>query len=295
MGSSFKDINAYRCRCFRNDIGIFWYKKKFEVFFKIALAVSFYNLFGILVAHFVYEQPFELISLLTVLLPVSNGGYWFITTYVILFLLSPYVNQVLDSLEKRNYWVYLTTLAVLVFYFGGIHQLEICDGRGILAFLLSYSIGHFIHRFFPNGANIPIVRNYPVLCYLVLCTIIYILIAFTPTFISRGINFLSFGYNEIGLYVMSILFFLAFQSIKIRSKLINKLALSALAIYLLHECKFISNLATYNKYAYFTYIFNPDNDSFIQLLFHFLFCFIVMVTCILIDIVRIRLFRIIKL
>ena len=197
--------------------GYFGIRRSLRGFLKIALAVSFYNLFGILVAHFVYEQPFELISLLTVLLPVSNGGYWFITTYVILFLLSPYVNQVLDSLEKRNYWVYLTTLAVLVFYFGGIHQLEICDGRGILAFLLSYSIGHFIHRFFPNGANIPIVRNYPVLCYLVLCTIIYILIAFTPTFICRGINFLSFGYNEIGLYVMSILFFLAFQSIKIRA------------------------------------------------------------------------------
>lgn len=272
--------------------GYYGIRRSWKGFLKIALTVSFYNLLGLLIAHFCFAQPFDPKQLLTVVFPISQGKYWFITSYVILFLLAPYINTVLDNLGRKEFWIFLAIMAVLVFYLGGIHQLKAADGRGILAFVLSYGIGRFIRRFYPDGLKgVPMMGRYPWLAYLLFCTVIYVLVAFAPSTVSKGVNFLFFGYNEIGLYIMAVLFFLAFQGIRIKSRVVNYLAVSVLAIYLLHENSFLNELVYYSTYERWSAI---CGNAWGQLLFHSLFALGIVITSIAIDQLRRYLFKLCK-
>ena len=273
--------------------GYYGIRRSWKGVLKLILMVAFYNLLGLLAAHFLYSQPFESSQLLRIVLPISHGGYWFITSYVILYLIAPYVNIVLQGLSKKEYWIYLGILALLVCYLGGIHDVKACDGRGILAFVLSYSIGFFIHRFYPPGVKFPVAGNHPFALYVAVCIVIYLLVAFAPEKVSKGVNYLSFGYNEIGLYIMSVLLFLSFQKMRIRSRIINYAALSTLAIYLIHENKFINELVVYRNYETLSNWFG--GGAWGQLVFHLLFCLAVTIACIAIDQIRLLFFKAVKL
>ena len=270
--------------------GYFGINRSLAGFLKIALSVSFYNLLGILIAHFAFAQPFDPKSLLSVFLPVSHGGYWFITTYLILYLIAPYVNRLLDGFEKKEYWIFLAILSVLVFYLGGIAGVSACNGRGILAFILSYSIGRFIHTYYPEGMEPAFLKKYPFWAYLTCAVAVYLLIAFAPSMVSKGVHFLFFGYNEIGLYVMSVLFLLSFQHLRLRSLFVNRAATAVLGIYLIHENHFIRDQLFYQNYSKLSTVCGGEVAP---LAFHFLFAVVLLVFCILFDQIRGRLFNVI--
>lgn len=120
--------------------------------------------------------------------------------------------------------------------------------------------------------------------YLGASAIIFACVAFLPGILSKGINYLCFGYNEVGLYVMSVLFLLMFQGFKIRSKIINWSATSCLGIYLCHGNTNVSSLVVYPLYSHLL-LGNIDNQ-WLLLLAHIIFAFIVVMCCVLIDKVR---------
>lgn len=268
--------------------GYFGIKRKWSGLLKLALSVSFYNLLGLIITCFFCGQPFELTSLLTIILPITHGNYWFITSYSVLFLLAPYINKVIEDLTKRDFIVLICILLAIVCYGGGLMNAEIGDGRGIIAFVLSYVIGRFIHKFCPDGIEYPLVGNRPGAIYFSAAAFLFCAIAFLPTLLSKAINFICFGYNEIGLYVMSVLFLLMFQRIKIKSNVVNWCAESTLGIYLFHENKNIGKLAVYPIYEQLTSIINND---FLLLLIHFVFAMVILLTAILIDKTRVVLFE----
>ena len=211
--------------------GYYGIRRKWRRLLELALTVCFYNVLGILIATLCFRQPFEVKSLLSVFFPVTNGGYWFITSYVVLYMIAPYINMVLEKLDKHEFLVSLLVFTIVVWYGGGIWSNNIGHGRGIMAFILSYGIGFFIRKFYSTETR---KLAYWGGQYLIISFIIFACIAFLPGIMSKAINYLSFGYNAIGLYIMSILFLLMFQNIKIKSKVINRSATSCLGIYLCH-------------------------------------------------------------
>ena len=128
--------------------GYFGIKRKWKRLLSLVLSVSFYNALGILIATMFLDQQFELKFLLSVFFPITKGGYWFITSYVVLYIISPYINMVLEKLDKRDFLILLIVFAIVVWYGGGIWGTAIGHGRGIMAFVFSYSIGYYIHKFY---------------------------------------------------------------------------------------------------------------------------------------------------
>lgn len=189
--------------------GYFGIHRKWRRLLSLALSVSFYNALGILIAMLIFNQPFEVKSLLAIVFPITRGGYWFITSYAVLYVIAPYLNIVLEKLDKRDFLILLMVFAGVVWYGGGIWGAAIGHGRGIMAFVLSYSIGFFIKKFYSAGTQI---FAYWGGQYLLASIIIFTCIVFLPDILSKAVNYLCFGYNEIGLYVMSVLFLLMFQS-----------------------------------------------------------------------------------
>lgn len=272
--------------------GYFGIKRKWSGLLKLALSVSFYNLLGLIITCFFCGQPFELTSLLTIILPITHGNYWFITSYSVLFLLAPYINKVIEDLTKRDFIVLICILLAIVCYGGGLMNAEIGDGRGIIAFVLSYVIGRFIHKFCPDGIEYPLVGNRPGAIYFSAAAFLFCAIAFLPTLLSKAINFICFGYNEIGLYVMSVLFLLMFQRIKIRSNVINWCAESSIGIYLLHGNPLVSSLIVYPVYSL---VYSAISNQWLLFIVHVLFALSIICCCIMVDKIRQTLFyRILK-
>ena len=268
--------------------GYFGIKRKWKRLLSLALSVSFYNALGILIATLFLNQQFEIKSLLSIVFPISQGGYWFITSYAVLYMVAPYINIVLEKLENRDFLILLMVLAVVVWYGGGIWGNAIGHGRGIMAFVFSYSIGYYIRKFYSREGQPFIYWGGQ---YLGVSAIIFACVAFLPGILSKGINYLCFGYNEIGLYIMSVLFLLMFQSIKIKSKIINWSATSVLGIYLLHENKKIGSLVIYPIYEN---VFSNIGNQWMCLVAHILFAMQVLVCCIFIDKIRRIIFQKIK-
>ena len=272
--------------------GYYGIRRKWSRLVELALSVSFYNALGIIIAVMLFNEPFEVRSLITVFFPVTNGGYWFITSYVVLYLIAPYINIVLENLEKRDFLIYLTVLALIVCYGGGIFNCFIADGRGIIAFVLSYSIGTFVRKFCKPYTSFLTKGRIPLLLYICVFVLVFCCIAFLPTMLSKAVNYLCFGYNEIGLFIMSVLFFLMFQNFKLKSKFINSIATAALGIYLFHENRNFRSLIVYPIYK--SVIYNNVSNQVILLINHVLYAVVIICACVVIDKCRQYLFNYIK-
>lgn len=267
--------------------GYYGIKRRIDKLLYILSLIAFYNLIGFLFAYFVLGRELGLSAIIRIFLPFSNGGYWFMKSYLVLFLIAPYINMFLERLQKREFGIYLLILCFIVFYLGGVFNSSIGEGRGIVAFVLSYCIGRYIRIYFPHLISYKLFKMNAFLPYLLACLLLIILYGTLPAKMSKALNHFFFNYNSIGLYIMSVLFFLAFKQISIKSHFVNNCAKSVLAVYLIHECSFTRDDLIYHPFhALSTSISNP---IFI-LVSQFLFAVIVVVLCIGIDKIRDRLY-----
>lgn len=111
--------------------------------------VWFYSVTLFLLCRFVFGCPYSGSMLLQVFLPTIYGEYWFFTAYMVLLLLSPFLNTMLRSLTRSQYrtmlgislllWSVIPTLTKQPMYAGEIPQ-----------FLLYYSLGAYF-RLYPDN------------------------------------------------------------------------------------------------------------------------------------------------
>ena len=84
---------------------------------KLALLLGqtlFYSLITMLIGRFVgAEEAMGLENLLRSLTPVLSRQYWFCTAYVALYLVSPYLNLLITTMEKKSFQYFLGVLLCL--------------------------------------------------------------------------------------------------------------------------------------------------------------------------------------
>ena len=272
--------------------GYYGIRRRVDKFLYIISIIVFYNLIFLLFSIFVLGRPFLLSDIQRIFLPFSNGGYWFLKSYLVLYLLSPYVNMVLERLQKREFGIYLLILCFIVFYLGGVFNSSIGEGRGIVAFVLSYSIGRYIRIYFPHLISYKLFKMNAFLPYLLACLLLIILYGTLPAKMSKGVNHFFFKYNSIGLYFMSVLYFLSFKQLSFKSRFINYTAKSVLAVYLIHECSFIRDALIYKP---FEKLSEQVDFPILLLVYQFLFALMIVAVCIGIDKIRERLYTLINL
>ena len=96
--------------------GYYGINRKTKGFLNIMLLSSFYITCGIIVSLVGGGKMFAIKDILSVIFPFSMGKYWFISTYIALFLFSPYINKILEILSQREHLLLLLTLAFVVFF-----------------------------------------------------------------------------------------------------------------------------------------------------------------------------------
>lgn len=165
---------------------------------------------------------------------LSNTHFWFIKTYIFLYLLSPLTNYYFEKATMRQKCYMLFALAFVAQYMALTNgDINMKDGKNVINFIFIYFVGHMLSQYKDKWKEIPF---YPiVISYIILnCLIIYIYIKFYNSTLGYYIWDFFFPYSSPGLLLNSILVFILIGKMSLKSKLINYTAASSLAIYLIH-------------------------------------------------------------
>lgn len=160
-----------------------------------------------------------------------GSNYWFVVKYMVLYTLSPIINQFFESTSKTKALNVLIAFFVLETVYGYLIGADFDKGYSALSFIGIYMLGSYIRKY-PNAFTTLSAKKDIVIYFLIT------LISAMGFYLGKkywDIGFHLIHYNSPLLILASVYFFLAFSKIQIKSKMINWAAASAFSIYLIQE------------------------------------------------------------
>ena len=169
------------------------------------------------------------------LLFISHSHYWFVKSYIGLYLFSPLINKFLLYSSRREQWYLLFVSMLVSVYFGMLSKTSLYnDGKNIINFLLIYQIGHFLKEYKPFWERISI-WFYLGIYLLFNVGLIVVYWFYGGSWLGDQIWRFSFPYNSPLLLFNAIILFLVFGKLSFRSRSVNVVARGCFAVYLIHE------------------------------------------------------------
>lgn len=252
--------------------GYLCYKKDFKItnMLYIWISLLFYSYLILLIYYFFVSKNISNDLALNCIFPVLRGYWWYISAYIGVQFLSPYLNTAIKMLNKRELICYAFLLLIPfsclnILRNGGSFNCEY--GYSVIWLLILYIIGGTIEK--TNILEkISIKISLILLLTGIFCT--YLLKSF-------GIDKL-IGYTSPVMVINSICFLVIFSKIKIRNKKIVKVieVVSGvnLDVYLIH----IHPVLWGGIWGSLIEIFNKNNTSN-KICYLFLFPFLIYITC----------------
>lgn len=215
--------------------------------FKLYLQVWFYSVsLAIVICLIRGNWNLSAETLLRILFPVTGGGWWFVSTYLCLFLLHPILNRILRSLTKEQYQSLLLCLFALWFLVPfALHAIyQRCWANSFCLFVFYYALAGYIRIF---GLNQHIRRNQWIglgcMAWLLLFGISLVIFALGEKWtmgISMRFQFTTL-HNPLLLFVV-ISIFMTFLEIRLPYiPWINTLVATTFGVYLIHAHGFASS------------------------------------------------------
>lgn len=259
--------------------GYFSVKLKVSSVLNFLYQCLFYSVGIYVVVCLLGVQDFEFKHLVQSLFCVTLSGLWFVKAYLGLLLFSPVLNAFIQKVDEKELrmFILMFTLFQSYFEFWGLNA-EFQRGYSFVSFLNLYCIGRYIYLYRPRIFSLPKHRDLVVWLFFVSLIVLNALCNYKIPFIS------AFSYNNPLVIIASIYFFLFFSKISLDSTLINRLALSAFSVYLIHSNAYIIHyFKAVNLYLY-------DKSVLLVLLFLVLLFF----SSIIVDQVRLYSFHWLK-
>ena len=265
-------------------------KFKYNKLIKLFGEVWFYSIVILLLFLFVLE-PVDKIGIKSIvcsILPVLTGANWFITAYVILMLISPFLNEAINKFDKkilRNILITMFILSVLIN--GTISKFLVDAGNNIFFFTFLYLLIGYIKRYdcirktsYKRNLLIAAISFAVYVLSVVVIALIGHAFGDNPTILKHSGYF--YKQNTIFTFLTSLELLIATIKMKpIESKFINKIASATFGVYLIHDNSLM------RPYIWQT-IFKCTNfaNSPYLILFEIGVVLIVYVVCTVIDLIR---------
>lgn len=287
--------------------GYFQCKSKLKLTKVIQLnnSIWFYTVSIVLFFIIVKGNTFNSIELLKTFLPISYNDYWFLTNYLILYLISPILNTVINNIDEKKF----KRIIVLLLFIDSI--LPTLTNSSFFNVTLGYSLYHFIFLYFVGA----FLRNYPIEDWYIfkktskkalqlISLFIFFLMAFIniinqsaskellnmhPIIAEVGIIFSNsfIAYNNPLVIIQTIAFFVFFSTLNLKNTFINYISTATIGIYLIHDNNNIRNV------LYKFLGFNGNNYS-VMILGKILGCAIlIFISCLIIELIRKFIFKLI--
>lgn len=178
--------------------------------------------------------------------PLTSKIWYFMTLYVLVLILSPFLNKALTALTKKEY----TQLVVILFLmfsvwtvFAGLKQtgdvirldrvFETFSGKSLYGFIYMYILGGYIRFHIPC-------RDKAKFRYLALF-VLMVVINFLLSHYVQSYNKLAAANDNPFVVLQGICLLLFFRDIKFKSRAVNYIASVNLGVYMIHEHFLIRN------------------------------------------------------
>ncbi len=228
--------------CFVLITGYFQIKKRFKLNNLISLWAEavFYSFLFKVIFMLKGDIPFSLKSLVSCLVPVFTGRYWFLTIYFGLYILSPFLNIAVHAMNSRQFKNLNLVLFLLLCGWTSIHPafkgMNAGEGWGLAWFVVLYIAGAWFRlNYQKDGKVLRKISGYILISFfLAVCYIVSI-----NSFTLNEIVLLQYKYNSVPIYMASLILFSAFVNIEIKNEILNKifvcLSSTTFGIYLIHH------------------------------------------------------------
>lgn len=229
--------------CFVLISGYFSIRLKIKSLLKFYLQCFLIGLFSYLVYVWLTPNVLNLPLLAERLLAFTHNGWWFVATYLGLMLISPLLNRAVEQLSHKQMLLCIALYGVVVLYLGWYQGLEITNsGCSLLNFVFLYLIGRYI------GIHVKMetLQRYR-WCWLagyVLAAAVLSGLVWIRYHYSLSLRYL-FDYGHPVVIGEAVLLFLFFVSLSFQSKLVNWLASSVFAAYLIQESTYLGHMWLY--------------------------------------------------
>ncbi len=161
------------------------------------------------------------------------GLYWFIISYLVMYIFAPALNYFTNNERKENIEVFLVLFFILQTLFGFIltkYNDFFAKGYSPLSFMGLYVLGRYLHLYPNKFISQKPLTDIMIYLGMSLCTTI---LAIHSHFINVYMSAF-YSYSSPLIIVASVYLFLAFSKLSFQNKLINSIAASCFAIYLVH-------------------------------------------------------------
>lgn len=226
-------------------MGYFMIKSKFKIkkVLKMIFQVFFYSsILAVIGVHRLHAN-FEVISIWEYLTPTLSALYWFATYYIIVYLVSPFLNKLIKALGKSGCEKLIISGGVILSVIPTISYRITFASEFFTWFVYMYIIGAYIREYnfeFKNKNTAKILTlAYPIFSFLIV--VISILI---NKYFNLNLDITHFeGLYCLPVVVGSIAMFMWFKNLHIKeNKIINFFGKTSFAVYLLHDHLLYKNI-----------------------------------------------------
>jgi len=261
---------------------------------KLITQVLMYSL-GIFIIFKICKWNISLKDTLRLVLPITLKTYWFVTCYIILYLIAPFLNIIIkntskEQIEKLIIIITLISWLSTILYYLGFDVIDATKGYGILWFINLYLIAGYIKLYVNKNYN----KNQYLIIYIIVSLIVYatrvmILMMNKNKILSSDVFY---NYNTITITISSICLFMFFKNLKINNDILKSIILKisplTFAVYIIHEHPLIKRIL----YKNIVYLNSLMNGNIIVIIF--IACIIIYIISCTIEYIRTKMIKIIK-
>lgn len=237
--------------CFVLLSGYFISTKQFRLdkVLELWLQIFFWSITLYMVIIMLQGGAFEPKELIKSLMPFTQQRYWFMTTYLLMYFMTPFLNISISTLTKKQYKLVLSVYFIIFICFQNIivwRNFTSVSASDPLFFCFLYMIGAYLRKY-PIKKKIPWFWIY-VVCCLITSGSKFIITGITLSIFGEPIGETLFsGYCSITNVIGAVALFIVFVNLKIYinpkvGKWITRISTLTLGVYLIHDH---TNVRTY--------------------------------------------------
>ena len=279
-------------------------KKAYKRVFRIYTVVLFYSIALSLLSLMLGPEFYTIngnkdsisIIIARMLLPVMSQTWYFLSHYIVMCLLAPFVNIILQNIKKKDYHVLLTVTTFLmsiwfmmahVKFFDKVVSIaffsDIQRGMSVFSFLYLYIIGGYIRLHIPKKE-----KPNPKYLLFALCFFVIDGLLFTVLEKMLELDEMVLRYSNPCVIFMAVMLLMFFKDLHFHSKIINTLASTTIGVYAIHEFRYV------REWLWNMFDFRKVDCSNMFLNVVYIISIMVMVfgVCAIIDLLRQKLFKV---
>ena len=249
-----------------------------QVFFYSVVIFVAFVVFGI--------EPFSIKELIKHVAPITFSQWWFASTYFVLYLLVPFINKLLRSFDKIQYFCFLVCLLCLwclIPTFTG----QTFQSNSLIWFIVLYSISGYIKLFgidtkLAGSKLILLSVAFTVLTFV--SAVIFDIIGTKIAFVGSHATFF-YDMQRLPILAISLSLFIGFSKLDIGyRKFVNTISSTTFGIYLIHDNGYVRPFLWKTVFQNASY-----SDSNLLIPYSLVVIAVVFVGCSIIELVRIHL------